>query len=211
MAWPRYLIAIALVLAAIPAHARTYCCTDENHHRVCGDIVPAQCQSRAYNELNSQGVLSRQYEAPLTHEQRVQRDIELARKAAEEHRAAEAARRDRALIASYSSVADLDAKRNRALSGANAALRLAQERVEASIARKQKLEHDAERFRNKAMSENLKGSIRDNESELAARQATLVERQKELVDTQTRYDEDRQRYLQLTNSAPAALPAAPPR
>ena len=209
MAWPKYLIPIAFVLAAIPAHARTYCCTDENHHRVCGDIVPAQCQSRAYNEFNSQGVLSRQYEAPLTHEQRVQRDIELARKAAEEHRAAEAARRDRALIASYSSVADLDAKRSRAMAGANAALKLAQERVEASIARKQKLEHDAERFRNKAMSENLKGSIRDNESELAARQATLVERQKELVDTQTRYDEDRQRYLQLTNTAPAALPAAP--
>ena len=95
------------------------------------------------------------------------------------------------------------------MAGANAALKLAQERVEGSIARKQKLEHDAERFRNKALSENLKGSIRDKESELAARQATLVERQKELVDTQTRYDEDRQRYLQLTNTAPAALPATP--
>lgn len=205
---------LALALSALPASARTFCCTDEHGRRVCGDILPAQCQTRAYNEFNAQGVVKKKYEAPLTPEQRAQRDAELARKKAEEHAAAEQARLDRAMLASYTSVADIDAKRARTVAGAQADIKTAQERLEAAQARREKLLKSAERYGgDKPMPETLKANLRDSEAELVARQATLAEKKKELVLIEERFDHDRHRFLELTGKHPGAeaAPAAPAR
>lgn len=203
----------ALALSALPASARVYCCTDEHGRRVCGDILPAQCQKRAYNEFNQQGVLKKKYEAPLTPEQRAQRDAELARKKAEEHAAAEQARLDRAMLASYTSVADIDAKRNRTVAGAQADIKTAQERLEAAQTRREKLLKSAERYGDKPMPEALRANLRDSEAELVARQATLAEKKAELVAIEERFDHDRRRFLELSGKHPGtdAAPAAPAR
>jgi len=203
----------ALALSALPASARIYCCNDEHGRRICGDILPAQCQARAYNELNAQGVVKKKVEAPLTPEQRAQRDAELARKKAEEHAAAEQARRDKAMLASYTSVADIDAKRVRTVAGAQADIKTAQERLEAAEARREKLLKSAERYGDKPMPEALKANLRDSEAELAARQANLVDKKKELVLIEEHFDHDRRRFLELTGKhpGPEAAPAAPAR
>jgi hypothetical protein len=203
----------ALALSALPASARIYCCNDEHGRRICGDILPAQCQARAYNELNAQGVVKKKVEAPLTPEQRAQRDAELARKKAEEHAAAEQARRDKAMLASYTSVADIDAKRVRTVAGAQADIKTAQERLEAAEARREKLLKSAERYGDKPMPEALKANLRDSETELVARQANLADKKKELVLIEEHFDHDRRRFLELTGKhpGPEAAPAAPAR
>jgi hypothetical protein len=198
MASLRHFVPIALAIAAVPAGARTYCCVDDHGRRVCGDIVPVECQNRAYSELNSQGVLSTQHAAPLTTEQRAQRDADVARKKAEEQQAAENARRDRLLLGRYSSVADIDARRTRVLADATSNVTLAQERLDATLARKQKLQKEVDSFGNKRIPDGLQATIRDNEIQLAARQATLEDRTKELAKLQTGFEEDRRRFLELT-------------
>jgi hypothetical protein len=208
MVWRSLLIAVTIAIAATSAQAKTYCCTDDHGRRVCGDILPEQCQKRAYSELNAQGVLRKQYEAPLTPEQRAQRDAEEARKKAEEQQAAEDARRNRVLVASYSTVADLDAKRARVLIGANANLKAAQERLDMAKAQQQKLSERAAAIRDRPVPPILKTKIGDNEAELVASQAELAAKKKEIVDIQTQFDEDRRRYLMLTGAGSTA-PAAP--
>lgn len=204
MGWPRALVLVVLAGSVLPSHARTYCCTDDNGRRVCGDVVLPQCAKRSYQEFNSQGVIARQHEAPLSAEQRAQRNAELARKKEEERRAADDNRRDRALLASYSSAGDIDAKRDRMLVEAHAGLTLSQERYNAALARKRKLQGDAEFFQKKPMPHALKLNIRDNQSELGALEATLDDRKKDIAAIQARFEDEKQRYLRLSQPASSA-------
>ncbi len=211
MASLKNFLPLAFALLAVPAVARVYCCTDDSGRRVCGDILPAQCQKRAYNEFNPQGVLKKKHEAPLTAEQRKQRDAELERKKLEEQEAAEQSRRDRATLASYTSVADIESKRTRTIAGAQADIRTAQERLEAAQARREKLLKSAERYKDKPMPEALTANLRDSEVNLSARQSALDEKTKELVKIQEHFDHDRRRFLELTGKAPEpAAPTPPP-
>jgi hypothetical protein len=204
----RVLLPIALALTAIPAAARIYCCTDGNGRRVCGDILPTQCQTRAYNEFNAQGVVKQKYEAPLTPEQRVQRDAELAQKKAAEHAAAEQARRDRAMLTSYNSVADIDAKRSRTIFAAQADISAAGERLEAAQARVEKLRKSIERYNgtNKPVPESLQANLRESEVDLTGRQKALELKKQELVTIQEHFDHDRRRFLELTAKDRAEQP-----
>jgi hypothetical protein len=209
---------LALALFALPAAARIYCCNDDRGRKICGDIVPAQCQSRAYNEFNTQGVLKKTHEAPLTPEQRVQREADLARKKAEEHEAAELARRDKAMMASYSSVADIDAKHNRTVAAARAEIKAAEEGLEGAYARQSKLQKNVERYGNekKPIPDILKANLRDGQGDIQARQISLEAKRNELVKIENDYVRDRRRYIELTGkkngagAAPSSMPGNPP-
>lgn len=209
MASLRAFLPLALALFAIPASARIYCCTDDLGRRVCGDIVPAQCQKRAYNEFNAQGVVKKKHAAPLTPEQRVQRDAELAQKKAAEHAAAEQARRDKAMLASYTSVGDIDAKHARTVAGAKADIRTAEERLEAAQVRLEKLRQSVGRYNqtNKPVPESLQANLRDSEADLVMRQKNLELKKKELVTIEEHFDHDRRRFLELTGKNNGAQPA----
>lgn len=214
MGLSRVFLALALALPAIPAAARIYCCNDDRGRRVCGDILPAQCQTRAYNEFNTQGVVKKTHEAPLTPEQRVQRDADLARRKHEEHEAAELARRDKAMLASYSSIADIDAKHSRTVANARAEIKAAEEGLEGANARQDKLQKNAERYNNekKPLPEALKANLRDSQAEILARQTALEAKRKELIKIENDFDHDRRRYIELTgkNHGTAPAPSTPP-
>jgi hypothetical protein len=204
------LILLVSVGAAYPAAAKTFCCNDDSGHRLCGDILPAQCAKRAYQEYNSMGVIYRLHEAPLTAEQRAQRELELARKKAAQREADEEDRRDRALQASYPSVRDLDAKRERTLLEANNSLAVAQKSLDAALARKGELVREAEFYTKRPMPGELKANIRDNAAELNNLQATVDDKKKEIAAIQTRFDDEKKRYLNLGNKLPQPSAATPP-
>lgn len=203
--WSRRNILLALLAgAALPATAATYCCTDDSGRRVCGDRVPPQCVKRGYQEYNAQGVLSKQHDAPLTAEQRAQRDAEAARKKEEERLAADEQRRNQALLASYSSVKDIEAKRDRTLADARANLKLAREELDITLAEQKKLAGEAEPHKNKPLPEYLKAKVQNNEAELARRKARVAEREREIAAIEARFEEEKQRYLSLRKSASGA-------
>lgn len=209
MASPRIALTLVLALAAAPAAARIYCCTDSNGRRVCGDILPTQCQTRAYNEMNAQGVVKKRVDAPLTPEQRAQRDAEEARRKAEQKAAAEQFRRDQAMLASYTSVADIDAKRTRTVSAAQADIKALQERLESAQARLDKLRKSANRFTegNKPIPDGLAANLKESEADVVARRLTIEDKQRELERTQRHFDEDRERFIELTAKKREAPPA----
>lgn len=202
-----------LAALAMPAFGRSYCCTGDSGQRICGDVLPPQCLHRAYQEYNSQGILAKEFEAPLTADQRAQRNAELARRKAEERRAADEQRRDRALLASYSNANDIDTKRDRLLAEANAGLKQAQERHAAAIARRQSLMTEAEFYQKKPMPPALKAQIRDNQAELTALEASTEEKKRDIEALTARFAEEKERYLRLggkTGTPPAAPPSATP-
>ena len=198
MAWrSECWLAAAAMAFALPAGARTYCCNDETGRKVCGDILPVECQKRAYQEFDGRGALVRRYEGPVTAEERNRREAEQARKKEEERQAMELERSNRALRASYASAGDIDAKRDRLLAEADESLKLAQERFDAALAHKQKLDVEAEFFQKKPMPESLKSDIRENQEELARLQAMLDDKKRDMAAIGARFDDEKKRYLGL--------------
>lgn len=85
-----------------------YCCDDANGRRICGVPLPYACYGRGYQVIK-QGVVIQRVAAPLTDEERRQRDL-----AAAEHKKEEEARRmqqwqDRALLETYPTLDSLNA------------------------------------------------------------------------------------------------------
>jgi hypothetical protein len=209
--WHRLMFACAALVAAPPTMATTYCCTDDNGHRLCGDVLPLQCLKRPYQELGSQGTVMKQHEAPLTAEQKAQRDAEQARRRAEERKASEEDRRNRALLASYASVKDIDAKRDRAIADAEIGLRGVQDRYTAALARREELRKDSEFYVKQPMPAALKAKIAENETDIATHQTAIAARKAEITDIANRFEEEKQRYLKLSAKRQGAIVDEPTR
>ena len=181
-------------LAALPALAKITCC-DVDGKRTCGDPAPPQCLDRAKTEFNK-GV-AKGVEAPLTAEQRAAQEAELARKKEEEKKAAEQERRDRALVASYSSEKEIDAARERALADVAKNGEQARNRLDAALKKQAKLNQEREFYQKKPMPQQLSGQVKDNEAEIASQKKALEQQDADIAAIKARYEADKERYRKL--------------
>lgn len=195
------------VLSSSALAGKTYCCSDESGHRICGDILPAACTHRAY-QIKSGG-RSENVEAPLTPEQKAQRKAEMARKKEAEHRTAEEHRLNQALLSSYGSEKDFDIKRDRALAEARKSLEQARERYGEAVKRRQKLANEAEFYQKKPMPDALKAQVKENETELSAQQSAMDARKQDIENIRAKFEAEKNRYNDLTRGRGAAASAPP--
>ncbi len=191
---------LAFLLALLPfgAQADTFCC-EANGKTFCDDGIPLACHGKAYRQLNNRGIVIRQFAAPLTPEQKAQRDAELARQREEEAKRAEEDRRDRKLVGTYASLSELDFAHERVLTD----MRKGQQQLEQKLAdaekRKKQLSNEAEFYQKRAMPLNLKGQIEDNERDIKAQQNAIATRKQDIETTQQKFEEEKQRYTRLTS------------
>jgi hypothetical protein len=204
----RTLLAVAILVLSLPAMAKSYCCKDQSGHLVCGDILPAQCLSRGYQEYNAQGVVSKEVEAPLTPEQRAQKQAEEARQKEERRKAADQERQDRALLASYTTVKDIETKRDRTLADLQGNLHRAQDRYNDSLAELQRLQQRAQALGKKPISEGLKLNLSRADTEVSINRAAVEANKQEIAAAQERFEQQRQRFLALTRKQTEAAGAA---
>lgn len=180
------------------AHARwSYCCNDANGKLVCGDILPAACQNRAYRIKDEKGRLVREVEAPLTPEQRVAREAEKAKKLEEEKRLAEQKRQDQAMLATYPDAQAIDAARDRVLADFDKASDDIRKRHEAAVKTKKKLDGEKEFYQKKPMPANLKKQVDDADADLKALQEAVANRAKDRDAISTKFEEEKKRYIEL--------------
>jgi len=202
----RRLLACAAMLAAGAASAQgvpkvTYCCNDDNGVQVCSDQLPQICYKRAYRVLEGTTVVKR-VEAPLSPEQRRQRQIE-ERRAAEEDRAIrEQRRRDRILLDTYNSVQDIEAQRAKAIREIEQGMHQAQQELAELQKKRQALAEETEFYKRKPMPPELQASIRANEADIAAQQSIIDSKKKDIDAVHARFDEDKRRYIHLVRNAP---------
>jgi chromosome segregation ATPase len=194
---------MCLATLALPAPAAaqgrmTYCCTDDGGKQVCSDMLPQQCYGKAYREINSRGITVRRVDAPLTAEQRAAKDAADKKAKEEELKRMEQDRKNRALLATYSSEQDIDYVRDRAIGDVQKAIKASQDK-QAELANRQKqLDAEAEFYKKKAMPQALQAQIRDNQAEMKALQAAIDGRQKDIEALKARYEEEKLRYRELT-------------
>ena len=205
--------ALMLLPAVLPMMAAaqgrvtvTYCCTGDNGRQVCSDVLPKECYGKAYREINSRGITTRHVDAPLNAEQRAHKEAEAKKAKEEEARRLEQTRKNRALLATYSSEQDIDVARDRTIADIQKTIKVSQDKQAELAKQRQKLDSEAEFYKKKTMPAPLQGQIRDNDAEMKAQQDAVEAKQKEIEAAKARYGEEKLRYRELTQKKPAGSP-----
>ena len=211
----RIVLVMAAVFAAWSAQAQQIIkCVGKDGKTYVGSTLPPQCAGQAVNEMNKQGQVVKRTEAALTPEQRAAKEAEerlMKEKEAEAARKEkEETRKNKALLSTYASEKDIEAARRQALADNEKAVVETQTKI-AQIEKTgttMKKELEFYQGKNKPPANVMQG-IQNNEIDLKAQQNLLAAKKKDVDVINTRYDEDKRRYLELTKG-PATVPAPAP-
>jgi len=194
-------LAVVLALAtgallAGAARAATYKWVDEKGVVHYTDKMPPEAVDKASVELNAQGIPVKKTDQVQTPEQRRAKEEEEARRREAAKQQEEIVRRDRALVATYTSEAEIDLARNRSLQTINNAIQSSQaysEQLNMHKAEAEAKKNDAKGKPTAALDRELE-SI---ESELARQAELVAQRQREANAIMAKYDADKQRWREL--------------
>ena len=174
-----------------------YTCTDDQGRKITADRPIAQCTGREQRVLNRDGSLRMILPPSLTADERAA--LEARERAEKEARAAQAdaARRDRNLMARYRNEATHQRARESALEPVQLAIRTSDQRLKELAAERKPLMSEAEFYVGRGLPPKLKGLIEANDAAVEAQKATALTQQAELVRINQLYDIELERLRRL--------------
>ncbi len=186
------------VAAQAQANGRSVYCCDVGGQPVCGDILPAACYGRAYREMSPSGGVRRTVAAPLTPEEIAERAARERERRAVEAERVRKLRLDQALLETYRSLEDLDARRDRELGELDRNIRLLRARESELIERQRSLIAEATHTDKSEVAASLEADIGVLDSEIVAQSSVIAAKLRERSAVVERFEEHRQRYVELT-------------
>lgn len=195
--------------AKIRAEAKSYRCVAKDGKKYYGSMRPPQCMDVATEALSAQGMVIGRIEAPLTAEQRAAREAAAQQNAAAEQARREAenaakvqARRDQALLQTYTSERDIESVRQRAIADNQRAIAQVEARIAALKKRQEALtKEEAAVKAGKKPSDTLEQDVKAVAYDLQLQHQLLESRRREAQAINARYDEEKRKYLELTQGA----------
>jgi hypothetical protein len=203
----RIAVAMLCLSAAMPltAHAQIYLCKDASGKAHTSDRPIAECADRAVREFSSNGLLKREVPAPLTAEQKRQKQLEEERRKAAEAALAEQRQADRALLARYRNEADIEIARKRALEILQEQFN--RQMIVVSDAEKRLKDAQAEIARAKAAKDaqpTMQRRLEESDQALRDEKKRLQDAEADVAQFNAKFDATLKRYRELTNSESAA-------
>lgn len=171
---------------------------------ITADIAPPECANQEVRGYSRSGLLVTVIEAPLTPEQRQQREMETKRREDEEKAQATRRRLDVLLMQIYPTLESLELARSRNLQDDQT--HLASEQKQWALAQKNltSVSDEVRRFQTKYPDKKVPLDLKlrfDDLTRVEQQHATLVTTlEKRLKKTNERFDADRARWLELKNS-----------
>jgi len=209
------LIAAAMLSVAGPARAAMYKWVDDKGVVHYTDTLPPEAVDKASVELNKQGVTVKKTDKALTPEQRraIEQDAQRQRQLARQHEEVE--RRDRALLSSYTTEAEIDLARNRSLQTINNVVQSTLAYSDQLSKRKVEVEAKKEELKDKPAVAVLDRELESIEAELARQSDLIAQKKRETDLVIAKYDADKQRWRELvaakdTSKAGSTADATPP-
>lgn len=210
--------ALGATLAAAPlvasaqgkVQAHTYRCVGKDGKKYYGQTIPRACIGQPIEALSSQGTVLYRVDPEGDEKLRAEKEAEAAKKREMEAANREESRRNRALLATYTSEKDIEDARSRSLADNAKLVREVEARIEAikkrqaGYAKEMEFYSDGARPAGKAKSggakppQKLLEDIRTAEVDLKLQEQALAERKKQVGAINTKYDEDLRRYRSLT-------------
>jgi len=175
--------ALAFAIAALPmmAEAQSYRCVGKDGKKYYGQSVPPQCAGQPIEQLNAQGLIVKKIDAQATADERAKKQADEADRKKREAVSKEEGRRDRALLATYTSEKDIEDARVRALAGNREQVADSETKIAALRKRRASPGGNA-------------GSI---DIDLKAQEGLLAAKKKEADAINARYDDDKKRFVEL--------------
>ena len=194
-------IALVVAFAALPlaAGAQSYRCVGKDGKKYYGQSVPPQCIGMPVEQLNSQGMVTKRFDAAASAAEREKKAAEEEERKKREAISKEEGRRNRALLATYTSAKDIDEARSRALKDNEAAVKDIERRIAALKKRQEDLKKELDFFQGKNKPPaKLSDDIRNVDFDIKTQQELMDAKKKEVALINSRYDEDKKRYVELT-------------
>lgn len=197
-------LALPAVCSAQPQQGKLYRWVDANGVTHYSDSVPPEQANRDRNLLNNQGVTVGFEEGEITPEERAEAARKKAAIEEQERAAAEVLRRDRMLLETYLSVADIEDLRDRRLELLESQIKVTEAYLGNLRKRLDGLQTEASKFKPYSSSENAPQVPENLQSEITRTTASIGSYEKTLartrVDQQTlraSFDGDIARFKQL--------------
>jgi len=189
----------ALMLAPLASDAQSYRCVGKDGKRYYGSTIPRPCIGRPVEELNAQGLVVKRIDPEGSEKERAAKEAREAKEREELSAQREAARRNRALLATYTSLQDIDDAHKRALAENRKGVLEVQARIEGIRKRQASYEEELELYKDKGNPPaRLTLDIRNAASELKYHEQLLAAKEKEEKSINAKYSSDRKRYAELT-------------
>lgn len=194
------LFAAPLVAQAQPKTERyTYRCTGKDGKKYYGSTIPNACLGMPVDQLNERGIRVKRIDPEGDEKARLAKEAEQKRLAEEAAEKRELLRRNRALLATYTSEKDIESARKRALTDNARAIKDAQARIESLKKRRAAYDKEMEFYKESDKApQKLQDDIRTTEVDLEATQGLLEAKQKDAASINAKYDADRRLYRELT-------------
>src|SRR4051812_8724710 len=123
------LIIAALAAMPLAALAQSYRCTGKDGKKYYGSAVPPQCIGLPVEQLSSQGMVIRRFDPQASEHDRAAKEEAAAKKREADQLAKEESRRNRALLATYTSEKDIEDARGRAMAENQKAMKEVEARI----------------------------------------------------------------------------------
>jgi hypothetical protein len=197
-----------LLLSAPAAHATTYKWVDDQGVVHYTDKMPPEAINKGNVELNRQGVPIKKTEPALTPEQRRVKEAEDERARQSAKAREEIARKDRALLQSYTTESEIDLSKKRALGTIDAQMQSAQAYVLVLTKRKDEIQGRLAALNGKPPPPSLEREVASVNEELEKQADLIATKRKEVAVVTARYDADKQRWRELRQIAETEADAA---
>ena len=192
--------ALSLTLALLPqaADAQSYRCVGKDGKKYYGSSIPPQCAGQAVEQLSAQGTVLKRIEAQESPEERARKEAATKREAETAAATKETVRRNRALLATYSSEKDIQDARARALGENQRATKDVEARIEAVRAKRTGFARELASVKaGTKPSAALTDDARNADIDLKAQEDLLAAKKAEGQTINARYDSDLQRFREL--------------
>jgi hypothetical protein len=196
------LLIAGMALAPFAAEAQSYRCTGKDGKKYYGQSVPNQCIGMPVEQLNAQGMVIKRIDAAASVAEREKKAAEDEDRKKREAVTKEEGRRNRALLATYTSEKDIDNARSRALQENEIAVKDIQVRIDALKKRQDTLNKELEFFQGKNKPpQKLTEDIRNAQFDIKTQEELMATKKKEVALINSRYDDDKKRYVELTKGS----------
>jgi hypothetical protein len=203
------IIALGLVLSGY-ADATMYKWVDTQGKVHYGDTIPAEYANQGNAQLNNNGQVMKKVDAALTPAQIQARDEAAAKAKKEKAEAMEQQRRDKALLATYTEVDEIDLAMKRNLGQADVLAKSNELRIKSVKVRLDGLMKQRSGYveKQKPVPPDLMHDIKNAGDEIAHLRDNLTALEKEKAATRARYASDRARFRELKGlpPEPVAMP-----
>jgi hypothetical protein len=188
---------MALLLAAGAAHAAMYRWVDGNGRVHYGDTLPPTYQKSGASEMDKQGNVIKRTKSEEERRADAERQAEAQRQRDAQEKQAQ---QDRALTQTYTSEAEIDLARDRALEYHKLAIKSAETRVGAVKANLAELRERIARIQKNGRKpgQNVLDQLQQTERENDELQRTIQKNQDAMVAVRAKYEADKQRFRELT-------------